>query len=112
VRTRRAAALYVFIGKSATRVKVLWWDRNGCLLYKRLHRALFRPPEASEGAVSVRIDGAALAQLLAGVATACVFRRNRSPIPNGPDQLAESRQPRRVPGPTPYPLSAFGGSGG
>jgi len=63
-------ALYVFVGKSSTRVKILWWDRNGyCLLYKRLHRALFRIPQAEEGGSSVRIDGAALAQLLAGVAT-------------------------------------------
>jgi len=62
-------ALYVFVSKSATRVKVLWWDRNGyCLLYKRLHRALFRSPRAEDGGTSVRIDGAALAQLLAGVA--------------------------------------------
>ena len=35
-------ALYVFVGKRPTRIKVLWWDRNGyCLLYKRHHRALF-----------------------------------------------------------------------
>jgi transposase len=62
-------ALYVFVSKSATRVKVLWWDRNGyCLLYKRLHRSLFRAPAATDGGSSVRIDGAALAQLLAGVA--------------------------------------------
>jgi transposase len=63
-------ALYVFVSKSATRVKVLWWDRNGyCLLYKRLHRSLFVMPEAAAGVSSVHIDGPALAQLLAGVAT-------------------------------------------
>ena len=63
-------SLYVFIGKRPTRVKVLWWDRNGyCLLAKRLHRALFLPPEAaSEECTSVQIDAAALTQLLAGVA--------------------------------------------
>ena len=65
----QSGALYVFVGKSSKRVKVLWWDRNGyCLLYKRLHRAFFRPPKAVAGAASVRIDGTALAQLLAGVA--------------------------------------------
>jgi transposase len=38
-------ALFVFAGKSATRLKVLWFDRNGlCLLYKRLHRAVFELP--------------------------------------------------------------------
>jgi len=66
----QSGALYVFVGKRPTRVKVLWWDRNGyCLLSKRLHRALFVVPEAEVAeSSSVRIDGAALAQLLAGVA--------------------------------------------
>jgi transposase len=64
-----SGALYVFVGKRPTRVKVLWWDRNGyCLLAKRLHRALFVMPPATDGLDSVRIDSAALAQLLAGVA--------------------------------------------
>jgi transposase len=32
----QSGALYVFVGKSATRTKVLWWDRNGyCLLYNQ-----------------------------------------------------------------------------
>lgn len=68
----QSGALFVFLGKRPTRAKVLWWDRNGyCLLYKRLHRALFRLPEAAAGASpAVRIDGAALAQLLAGVDSA------------------------------------------
>jgi transposase len=65
----QSGTLFVFVGKRATRVKVLWWDRNGyCLLYKRLHRALFVAPSAADDAKSVRIDAAALAQLLAGVA--------------------------------------------
>jgi transposase len=72
-----SGALYVFVSKRATRVKVLWWDRNGyCLLAKRLHRALFRLPEAaSQAGPSLRIDGAALAQLLAGVAVEKSQRR-------------------------------------
>jgi transposase len=65
----QSGALFVFVGKRATRVKVLWWDRNGyCLLYKRLHRALFVVPSREEGASAVRIDAAALKQLLSGVA--------------------------------------------
>ena len=64
----QSGALYVFVGKRPTRVKVLWWDRNGyCLLYKRLHRALFARPRAN-GTAAVNIDGAALHQLLSGVA--------------------------------------------
>jgi transposase len=59
----------VFAGKSAARLKVLWFDRNGlCLLYKRLHQAVFELPAAASGAASIHIDGAALARLLAGVA--------------------------------------------
>jgi transposase len=65
----QSGALYVFVGKSSTRTKVLWWDRNGyCLLYKRLHRALFTAPAAPDAMTpSVRIDATALAHLLAGV---------------------------------------------
>jgi transposase len=65
----QSGALYVFVGKRPVRVKVLWWDRNGyCLLYKRLHRALFRIPEAGTPGMATVIDGKALAELLAGVA--------------------------------------------
>lgn len=64
----QSGALFVFVGKRPTRIKILWWDRNGyCLLYKRLHRALFALPRAPADAACVRIDGAALAALLAGV---------------------------------------------
>lgn len=61
-------ALFVFGGRRATRLKLLWFERNGlCLLYKRLHRAVFEVPVGTDGARSVRIDGAALARLLTGV---------------------------------------------
>lgn len=67
----QSGALYVFVGKRPTRVKVLWWDRNGyCLLAKRLHQALFVVPNGREGETAVKLDAAALAQLLAGVARA------------------------------------------
>jgi len=66
----QCGAVYVFIGKRPTRVKLLWWDRNGyCLLAKRLHRALFVLPEQGEpSGHALRIDASALAQLLAGIA--------------------------------------------
>jgi len=64
----QSGALYVFVGKRPVRVKVLWWDRNGyCLLYKRLHRALFRMPANASFSPAVQIDSKALAELLAGV---------------------------------------------
>jgi len=64
----QSGALYVFLSRNATRAKVLWWDRNGyCLLYKRLHRALFRAPDAARVGAAMQIDAEALADLLAGV---------------------------------------------
>jgi transposase len=63
----REGGLFVFANKRSNRLKILWFDRNGyCLLYKRLHRALFRLP-SDGGASSVQIDSAALGTLLAGV---------------------------------------------
>lgn len=65
----QSGSLFVFVGRRANRAKVLWWDRNGyCLLSKRLHRALFAVPQSNDDTRGVvRIDGAALAALLAGV---------------------------------------------
>ena len=64
----RAGGLFVFANRRANRCKILWFDRTGaCLLYKRLHRALFRLP-TGDGGSAVRIEGAALATLLDGVA--------------------------------------------
>jgi len=68
---QQGGALFVFANRRATRLKVLWFERNGmCVLYKRLHRAVFELPAASAGSRSISIDGAALARLLAGVARA------------------------------------------
>ena len=66
----QSGALFCFINKRANRLKVLWWDENGyCLLYKRLHRALFCLPDSAPGrSPSIRIDGTELAKLIAGVA--------------------------------------------
>lgn len=60
--------LVAFSNRGATRLKLLWFDRNGyCLLYKRLHRAVFEVPVAPGGMTTLRIDGAALAKLVRGV---------------------------------------------
>ena len=62
--------LFAFANRRSNRLKVLWFDRNGyCLLYKRLHRALFCLPRQGD-AISVRIDGAELVRLLEGVPVA------------------------------------------
>lgn len=62
----RAGALFCFVNKRKNRLKVLWWDSNGyCLLYKRLHRAVFMIPAGDD--ISIRVDGDQLRQLLTGV---------------------------------------------
>jgi len=77
----QSGALYVFVGKRPTRIKVLWWDKNGyCLLYKRLHRALFRLPPAEKQAGSILlIDSAAFAELLSGIACEKKHTRRLTP---------------------------------
>lgn len=62
----QSGAVFVFANRRANRVKVLWFDRNGyCILYKRLHRALFELPGGKEA--KLKIDARALAQILLGV---------------------------------------------
>lgn len=62
-------AIFVFLNKRSNRIKLLWWDRNGyCLLYKRLHRAIFRVPDRpGSPAGAFQIDGPELAKLIAGI---------------------------------------------
>jgi len=64
----QAGSLFVFANRNATRIKALWFDQNGyCLLYKRLHRAVFELPPSS-GAASVQLSAPQLAMLLRGIA--------------------------------------------
>jgi transposase len=67
-----AGGLYIFANRGATRVKLLWFDRNGlCILYKRLHRAVFELPLAPAGARSVLL-------LLGGAERPRSLRRTRN----------------------------------
>jgi transposase len=59
--------LFVFVGRRVDRVKVLFWDRGGFVLYyKRLARGRFRMPKVAAGADRVVIDATELAMLLGG----------------------------------------------
>jgi transposase len=62
-----AGHLFVFVGRRGDRVKVLFWDRGGFVLYyKRLARGRFRMPRVPAGADRVVLDGTELAMLLGG----------------------------------------------
>lgn len=64
-----SGALFVFASKRSNRIKVLWFDQHGyCILYKRLHGALFELPDSSDTERPLaKLDGHALAALLRGV---------------------------------------------
>lgn len=63
-----SGALFVFASKRGNRLKVLWFDQNGyCLLYKRLHGALFKLPDATSDRPLASIDARTLATILRGV---------------------------------------------
>lgn len=62
-----AGHFFVFVGKRGDRVKVLFWDRGGFVVYyKRLSRGRFRLPRVAEGADRVVLDATELAMLLGG----------------------------------------------
>ena len=59
--------LFVFVNKIGHRVKILFWDRTGFVIwYKRMETARIRLPE--EGAESLQLTPSQLALLLDGVA--------------------------------------------
>jgi transposase len=59
--------LFVFVGRRVDRVKVLFWDRGGFVVYyKRLARGRFRMPRIATGADRIVLDSTELAMLLGG----------------------------------------------
>jgi transposase len=69
--------MFVFRNRTGERLKILWWDRNGLVLYyKRLEKGTFRFPSAdpstalstdpSTGQKCLTLDGNQLLHLLAG----------------------------------------------
>lgn len=70
--------LFVFRNKRADRVKLLYWDGDGYVLwYKRLEVGSFRFPTAEAGTTRVPIAASDLTMLLSGVDLASVKRSHR-----------------------------------
>jgi transposase len=60
--------LFVFIGKRRDKVKVLYWDQNGFVLYmKRLERGRFQLPVVDERRTKVEMQSEDLQMLLKGI---------------------------------------------
>lgn len=70
--------LFLFVNKRRDRIKALWWDRDGRVLwYKLLERGTFETPQPAVGQNYVTLDETELAMLLGGVSLASAKRRKR-----------------------------------
>lgn len=62
-----AGHFFAFVGKRGDRIKILFWDRGGFVIYyKRLSRGRFQLPRRPADADRVELDGTQLAMLLGG----------------------------------------------
>lgn len=77
----RGGALFAFVGKRRSTLKVIFFDGNGvCTFQKRLDRGTFALPTApADGATHVEVDDAVLETLLDGVAIEPSAVLTRSP---------------------------------
>lgn len=58
--------LFLFRNREASKIKILWWDRNGfCLYYKRLEKGRLKFPAIQEEAMELSLDQ--LSWLLSGL---------------------------------------------
>jgi transposase len=78
--------LFVFVGRRRDRVKILFWDHGGFVVYyKRLARGRFRMPTIAVDADRVMLDGTELTMLLGGFDLART-RRQETWRPNSVQQ--------------------------
>ncbi|MCA9181686.1 MAG: IS66 family insertion sequence element accessory protein TnpB [Planctomycetales bacterium] len=59
--------LFAFVGRRRDRIKILFWDRGGFVLYyKRLEKGRFQIPAVRDGQHTVNLEGTQLSMLLSG----------------------------------------------
>lgn len=69
--------LFVFVGSQRDRVKILFWDTGGFVLYyKRLERGRFKMPRLRVDKHAIELDATQLAMLLDGIDYERVKRKN------------------------------------
>ena len=75
---RLRSSVALFVNKRGDRLKALWWDQDGLIIwYKRLECGCFERPAARADQKHVTLDATELAMLLGGVSLASVKRRKR-----------------------------------
>jgi transposase len=78
----RSGHLFVFRSRRGDRLKLLYWDKDGYVLwYKRLEEGTFKLPKTEPGQPSVELWASELAMILDGIDLASVkrVRRYRGP---------------------------------
>jgi len=76
---------FIFINRTADRLKILYWDRDGyALWYKRLEAGRFRLPTTltSDGEPAALISAAQLAMILEGIEPVSVKQQKRFALKN------------------------------
>jgi transposase len=70
---------FVFLNRPRNRCKILYWDRDGLVVWaKRLERGRFQLPGGrSAGSLAIEIDSVTLAMILGGVDLESAKRRKR-----------------------------------
>lgn len=70
---------FVFVNRSRNRCKILFWDRDGLVVWaKRLERGCFQIPVGRDAAsVTIEVDAVTLAMMIGGVDLGTAKRRKR-----------------------------------
>ena len=75
----------MFLNRSRNRCKILYWDRDGLVVWaKRLERGSFQMPGGRDAAsLAIEIDSVTLAMMLGGVDLETAKRRKRYQVAAG-----------------------------
>jgi transposase len=70
---------FVFLNRSRNRCKILFWDRDGLVVWaKRLERGSFQmPPHGDDSSAAIEVDSVTLAMMIGGVDLDSARRRKR-----------------------------------
>lgn len=70
--------LFLFLNRRRDRVKILWWDRDGLVIfYKRLEAGSFQIPKVDPNTVAIETTPTQLALILSGIDLASARQRKR-----------------------------------
>jgi transposase len=69
---------FVFVNRSRNRCKILFWDRDGLVVWaKRLERGSFQLPPGDAASLAIEVDAMTLTMMIGGVDLGTAKRRKR-----------------------------------